>query len=154
MFARSSRQYKKNVAQSFFRELRNRCRAPQPPPYLVSRRCHLSLSWQHGRATRWLAVKAPLARAIVRGSFLRFLQIGRNLCLFRRRFVYRGTCLSGYCIARGELASPRSSVTPSPCFGCYLPTEGSVSQNQAGHTFRSHRCRLLVLRVDSPKRIW
>jgi len=81
VFARSSRQYKKNVVQWFFRELRNRCRAPELLPYLVSRRCHLSLSWQHGRATRWLAVKAPLARAIVRGSFLRFHK-SEEICIF------------------------------------------------------------------------
>ena len=36
-FARSSRQYKKDGTQSFFRELRNHCRAPELPPYLVSR---------------------------------------------------------------------------------------------------------------------
>ena len=44
-FARSSSEYKKDGTQSFFRELRNRCRAPELPPYLVSRRsaritCH------------------------------------------------------------------------------------------------------------------
>jgi hypothetical protein len=44
-FARSSRQYKKGGTQSFFRELRNRCRIRGLPPYLVSRRsaritCH------------------------------------------------------------------------------------------------------------------
>ena len=67
MFARSSGQYKKNVAQSFFRELKNRCKAPELPPYLVSRWCHLSPSWQHGRATRWLAVKATLGTSDCQG---------------------------------------------------------------------------------------
>ena len=67
MFARSSRQYKKNVAQWFLRELKNRCKAPELPPYLVSRWCHLSPSWQHGRATRWLAVKATLGTSDCQG---------------------------------------------------------------------------------------
>ena len=55
--------------------------------------------------------KAPLARAIAKGGFLRSLDLRRELVHLQQVPVSRRTCSRGYRIARGEQRSLRGSAT-------------------------------------------
>ena len=89
-FARSSREYKKDGNQSFFRELRNRCSAPELPPYLVSRwsariTCHC-LGSTGERPVGWQS-KHPWHERLSGVAFCDFRKL-EKICAFWLKGLY------------------------------------------------------------------
>ena len=112
---------------------KSRCKQRRNAPYLVSRQ---GVTRQRlggtGRATWWLAEIAPLARAIARASFLRSLDLCKELAHLRQVFVLQRTCSCGYRIARENavlLAVPSPRIFELVVLLEVSPTDGRCCAN-------------------------